>query len=135
MIISTVCFISDLYFYINHKKNLENLQNNDATIVFVHLLIVRTRTYIAMTTCIAKCYIHTCVNKYGIVQNVGKESEHGFSNNCLLIAKIFPSKNYQFSRYSNCNGIPAKFTDVFLFQRRVIFAKVFTPPTFCIMLC
>ena len=54
MIVSAVCFISDLYFFVNYKKNLENLQNTDGIIVFVHLLIV------SITLCvyaIMRCYM------------------------------------------------------------------------------
>jgi len=41
MLISAICFGSDLYFFINHEKNLEDLQRNDGGIIFVHFLIVR----------------------------------------------------------------------------------------------
>ena len=41
MVISAVCFGSDLYFFISHEENLEDLQNNNGGIIFMHFLIVR----------------------------------------------------------------------------------------------
>ena len=41
MVISAVCFGSDLYFFVSHEENLEDLQNNNGGIIFMHFLIVR----------------------------------------------------------------------------------------------
>ena len=41
MLISTASLVSDLYFFINHDKNHENLHRNGVGIIFVHFLTVR----------------------------------------------------------------------------------------------
>ena len=41
ILISAVCFGSDLYFFISHEENLKDLQTNNGGIVFMHFLIVR----------------------------------------------------------------------------------------------
>ena len=40
MILCTASFVCDLYFYINHKKNLGNLQSSNKIIITVHFLAV-----------------------------------------------------------------------------------------------
>ena len=65
MLISAVCFMSDLYFFINYKKNLKNLQKNNSSIVFVHFLIVSICDSICvcmhMYTFMQANYISVCV--------------------------------------------------------------------------
>ena len=62
MLISTVCFVSDLYFFINYKKNLKNLQKNNSSIVFVHFLIVSICVCIHMYTFMQANCISVCVS-------------------------------------------------------------------------
>ena len=41
MLTATASFVSDVYFFINRHKNLENLISSDGGIIFVHFLMVR----------------------------------------------------------------------------------------------
>ena len=54
MIISAVCFGSDLYFFISHEENIEDLQNNNGGIIFMHFLIVRLLNNV-MSMCTYEC--------------------------------------------------------------------------------
>ena len=49
MILCTASFVSDLYFYINHKKNLGNLQSSNEIIIIVHFLSVRLIYFVVDT--------------------------------------------------------------------------------------
>ena len=57
MVISAVCFGSDLYFFISHEENLEDLQNNNGGIIFMHFLIVR----LLNTVFCIYVHVHVCV--------------------------------------------------------------------------
>ena len=41
MLISAASFVSDLYFFLNHDKHLQNLQSSNDAITLVHFLMVR----------------------------------------------------------------------------------------------
>ena len=69
MLISAVCFASDVYFFINHKKNLEDLKNNNGGIIFMHFLIVRLTNRVCdyicvyiLCTCIVSTYLRIYIN-------------------------------------------------------------------------
>ena len=57
MVMSTAGFVSDLYFFINHDKNLINLQSSGGGITFVHFLTV-------MYNHVASAYMYKCVCMY-----------------------------------------------------------------------
>ena len=51
MLISAASFVSDLYFFLNHDKHLQNLQSSNDGITLVHFLMVRqpcVHGYVAM---------------------------------------------------------------------------------------
>ena len=74
LLISAVCFASDMYFFINHKKNLEDLEYNNGGIIFMHFLIVRINNHqnivhvydyiIIMYVCIILTVYHLCTYVY-----------------------------------------------------------------------
>ena len=61
MLISAVCFASDVYFFINHKKNLEDMENNNGGIIFMHFLIVSKAKYVIVSIVIAFVCVYSCV--------------------------------------------------------------------------